>query len=230
MRRIVPLACSIALLMLAVFVGSQQSNVSGSTRYCRVRFGNHDSADIIVGRTNGTLLIFRSGRIDDNPERYAMPDDELDDTGMIPPIEAGGATYTITSVSEFTMTEPRRRKSLMFNVTINDGETSYGQYCDVELIDSVDDLPYAHFDGPLAIDHVLLSWKVPSDIEFAIEGEPWDLRTTVGTVDESVGCWTVAETGEGKFPDGVYPTVTVEFPSANSDSPIVKTYPLDQFC
>jgi hypothetical protein len=117
----------------------------------------------------------------------------------------------------------------MLHVTTNHG-TSFTQYCDVELTDRTLDMKLAHFDGPLSIGPVTINWEIPAGTEFVIGGEPTDIRANVATLDKTHGCWTVVESGDSKFPEGVHPTLTVEFPSEVLAAPLVMEYALDQFC
>ncbi len=117
----------------------------------------------------------------------------------------------------------------MLHVKI-EGDAAFTQYCDVELSDTMHDMKYAHFDGPMSIGPVTVNWEIPSGTQLVIGSDSTDIRATVATLDKTLGCWTVVESGDDKFPEGVHPSVTVEFPSANSSAPILRTYALDEFC
>jgi len=216
-----------AIALATILGGSIYGLSRDSGKYCRVRFGTVNSIEVILKVTSDTVLLFRSGNIESTPERYPL---NLSEGVTIPPIDVGnGVSYTITSISQCTDSESILRHALMIHVKI-EGETSFTQYCDVELSDTTRNMKEAHFDGPLSVGPVTLNWEIPTGTQFVIGGDPTDIRTMVATLDKTSGCWTVAESGDDKFPEGVHPTVTVEFPAIESATPLVRTFALDKFC
>ena len=235
MRRLGIIFCcglaAAALIGVLIYFWTQDT-----PKYCRVRFGTEPHSDVIVATTSNALLLFRSGDARDTPERYPFNDGSLPEGVTIPAIRIGPLTntdkrcsYSITSVSEMNAVEPSPRHALMIHVAI-EGDTHFSQYCDVQLSDSPDNLKYAHFDGPLSVGPVTINGKVPPGTQLVIGGEATDVRAVVATLDAVGGCWTVSESGGDKFPSGVHPTVTVAFPSAEASTPLVHSFPLDQFC
>jgi hypothetical protein len=199
-------------------------------KYCRVRFGDPPTIDLVLARSDDALLVYRDGDLDSKPERYPYAADRLAEGVTIPPIKTRrGVTYAITSVSEYRETKPKPRHALLLFVTV-EGQATFRQYCDVELRDSPEQLKMTHFDGPLAVGLSVSNWEIPQDLKLVIGGEPADIRAIVGTVDKADGCWTVVQSGDDQFADGTHPEVTVAFPSSVAGKTIVQAYPLDQFC
>lgn len=229
------LCCAVATIAIGVLI---YRPTSGPPKYCRVRFGNEEMHEIIIASTTDSLLLFRSGDVKEKPERYPLK--RLQSTQgdvtwhlafgvVIPPIDVGeGASYRITDVGQSSDEVPVPRHNLFIHVEVK-ADISYLQCCRVELGDSVDQMRTAHFDGPLSVGpypRKVTGKRVP----FVIGGEPIEIRANVGTIDKTGSCETYVKSGDVNFPEGVHPTVTVEFPTAGSATPIVCTYPLDQFC
>lgn len=231
----------LAPIVFAIGCGSAVSDSSSATgnsnsvtKYCQLRFGPDGSQKVVLGWTSDTLLLFRSGDINGEAEEYPLtPRGEVafwnPDNGEIPAIESsGGTSYKLGSISEYKDEGPAGMHALIVNVDVQ-GDAAFSQYCDVELLERGNELKYAHFDGPLKIQPQMINWKI-QDLELELGGEALDLRTNVGTMNAADGLWVVLASAEGLYPDGVHPTVKVEFPTAKPSEPVVETFPLDQFC
>lgn len=199
---------------------------------CRVVFGDTSTSEILVGRRGSELLIYRNGSINSTPESYPLIDGKLGADCEVPPFNYGKATFTLTGCYEHIATEPAPRHGLMLHGTVADGDLVFKQYCDVGLRLPSEPLEMTHFDGPLTVGIQTYDWR-PIPLKFTIGGEPTDVRVTIGTTDQSLGCWATLETGANgvsNFDDGVRPIATIEFPTTDPNKPIIKKYELSEFC
>lgn len=202
-----------------------------ATPLCKVYFGGGDEHCILVGRTEDSLLIYRQGNVDAEPESYSMPSNRLGTDTTIPPFKFGGVSYSITGCNEFIDEEPKPRNSLMIYVNIEDGNFEFSQYCDVAMSAKTDSLEVARFDSRLTVGPATTNY-VPDPLIFNLGGEPTNVRACVGTVDQAAGCWTVVSVQNGDecaFADGLRPTMNIEFPAEGGKS-LAKRYLLDEFC
>jgi hypothetical protein len=91
-----------------------------------------------------------------------------------------------------------------------------------------------HYGGPLTARPKESNGKLPPDTKLVTGDRPTDLAMYIGTFDAGRGCWVVVNTHTKKlcdFPDGVRPTVEVEYPPKAPGGPTVrKKYVLDGFC
>lgn len=206
---------------------------SESPRYCMVFIGPNKELQIKIGVDQNRLLIFRGG-LESSPESYPLVDGRLSKNVKIPSFRYGESemNFVITDCFLETMQEPKPEIAIMVHAILKNPESTFKQYCYVEILPPDQSLHYAHFDGPLEIGIQEFNWE-PIPMEFVIGGKPTDIRTTIDTTNKEFGCWTTVETGsEGEchFAKTVRPTATVEFPSADAKKPIIKTYRLDEFC
>ncbi len=224
---------AVAIALVAALLGAYAIFRTDDTQsFCKMRFGATNPIEAVFVCGNDSLLVYRDGDLTTEPEKYSMRDGKLTEGTSIPPFDSASKTYAVTQCYEHIESEPSPRHSLMVHVTISDGETQFKQYCDVGVSPNRQQLDHAHFDGPLSVVPQAVDW-VPIKKSLVIGGEPTDLRVVIGTFNKPNGCWTVVESGSNKkynFPTGVYPVATIEFPTENPDSPIVKQFILDQFC
>ena len=222
-----------AILFAAILVAGCAGN-SGNhlPAFCKIRFGVPETSDTIFAYDKNTLLVYRTNDLASSPEKYPMRNGILIEGTPIPPFNVGAKTFTVTKCNlsnPRSVSEPSLGHSLSVTVTVQDGETQFEQYCSVVAKANRDQpLNYAHFDGTLCVVQCL-----PSQKPLVVGGAPTDLRVSVGSFDESAGCWTVVKSGINEiyaFPEDVTPLATVEFPSEDPESPIVKQFPLNQFC
>jgi hypothetical protein len=214
---------------ILLIVGLMTYLLPDGRKYCRLRFGTPVAHEVILACDSRSIRLFRTGSLLATPERYPLVSGRLPKEVSIPPIRTdGGKSYKINSISEDTDSGRDHRHSLMLNVSV-EGDATFNQYCDVALVGKLDGCKLAHFDGPLSIGPVTVTW-VPVPMEFVIGGVPADVRATVGTLDKDRGCWTVVESDNDRFNEGGRPTVTIEFPTKQPGGSIVHTYPLDEYC
>jgi hypothetical protein len=229
-KTFVTIACLAATIVLAIaaIVGR---NALTPKEYCRFRFGADEPLEVIVARSGRSLLVFRDGDSSSTPELFDFADGSLAKDAKIPEfIDKTGTRYAITSVSEYSDEGPPPRHAIMAHVVINEGhETSFRQYCDVALTRLIADADYCHFNGPLEIGPIAKYNLIAPKTELAKGSSPNDIKALVGTFDEDGGCWTVLESGDGKYPADVFPQLTVDYKSDDS-STISQSYNLDQFC
>lgn len=226
-KALVTIACHAATVVLAMVV----RNTLTPKEYCRFRFGPDEPLEVIIARSGRSLLVFRDGDPSSIAEVYDFADGKLANEAAIPEFtDKGGTRYAITSVSEYSDDGPPSRHAIMAHVVINRGdESSFRQYCDVALSRSIADADYCHFDGPLEIGPIAKYNLIATKTELARGSSPSDIRALVGTFDEDGGCWTVLESGDGKYPAGVFPHLTVDY-TIDGSSTLSQSYDLDQFC
>ena len=229
MRKLVLLIACLGLIALLIGVGRLANEPH---KYCRFLFGQDQPLEVIVACSGESLLLFRNGDVTTTPETYALVDGALADDVTIPEIvDNKGTRYAITSVSEHRDDGPPVRHAIMAYLVVDVGDNmSFRQYCQVALKSSLADADYCHFNGPLEIGPISEYNLIAPTTELVRGDSPKDLQALVGTFDEDGGCWTVLESGEGKFPDGVFPQVTVQFTTENSSTPTTRIYDLDKFC
>ena len=226
------LVATIACLLLGAATFIAWHKPDPVPRVCRVVFGRLSSCEILVGRRGNELLIYRNGNLDSTPESYQMIDGKLATNCKVPPFNYGQATFAITGCYDNIEEEPTPRQGLSLHGTVSDGDLVFKQYCDVGLRLPTEPLEMTHFDGLLTVGIQTYDWQ-PIPLNFTIGGEPTDVRVTIGTIDRSSGCWAALVTGAdgiSDFEDGVRPIATIEFPTANPNSPIVEKYELSEFC
>ena len=230
MRRNLALAAGVLALGAVCAVLAVRWNAEDKT-YCRIRLGNMGH-DIVLARSFDDVLLYRSGDINSVPEKYWLDQGCWSEGSTIPPIFApDGTEYSITAIHHYDDHKPRPRSGFMVDIEARKNGKTLHQYCDVELAAHQPDWKLAHFDTALAIVPVRFNWKLPPGLQFEIGGEPTEIRAHVGTMDQSAGCWTVIESSDRNFPGGrVHPTVKVQFPTEDSESPVIKEYVLDRFC
>ena len=244
------LGISIGVLMLAFVLTAAFLNWNAPS-HCRLLFGSSSEIELQL-EVDGDRILLRQAS-DQAPQVYSFSDGRFP-KGVSIPLQGPGSNvqYTITGISGtpqpvmmtgffgrltrliFSAVGGRKnRDSLIVNVKIEDGQSTYKQYCDVELRRASSDLAIGHFHGPLTIGPNTVYWEVPESTKLVRGDKPTDLRLEIGTMDKQRGCWTVVETctRESNFPDNVYPSVLVEFPPKNpGDPPVIEKYMLDQFC
>jgi hypothetical protein len=221
----------IVLILAALGTVVALFNAPPSSQYCWLVFGPHRARRVLVERSGKALAVDLDG---DGRFSTAERFPTLDACQQVAIVDtAGSMRYVITSVGQYQnkdMAAPR----LMFNVDI-EGPVAYQQYCDVGTKPAKQGAPEAHFHGPLAVDVPRIWGKFPEGLVLTRGEEPSELRVTIGTFDVAKDCWVVVRThdDDGKlgFPPGVHPFAEVTFPSRTpGEPPILKRYPLDQFC
>lgn len=201
-----------------------------SPEYALLLFGARADLRVWMVLDRDAVYLDRNGDGDltQDGERFASTNDCRNVTITSP----DGARYVITSVSRIeTEIKDQQERLLIVNVDLP-GPPAFRQYCGVVLQDSAAKTHLAHFGGPLRVlpgsgdgapgpEHVL---RIGEDVE---------LDVIFGTVDEKSGCWTVVQVEQGgkpAFPEGVFPSVDIEFPARGGGPPIKQTFSLSQFC
>jgi len=223
------LAGVIAVILLAFALNYFAKKTSHPM--CKVRFGDNESYEPLLGVSNGSLLIYRNGDSDAIPESHLMSDGRLVDGHSIEPFEVGGKKYTISQCTEYKVDDPVSRHALMIWMKVENGDSALEKYCDVKLLPAKNGLEIADFDAPLTVAQQTFNF-VPDKLGFQIGGEPTDVRVCVGSVNKEIGSWVMVETTDGdqcRYPEDVRPTATIEFPAVGGTT-ITRTYVLDQFC
>lgn len=230
MKRALLLLAGMVVASLVVAFSSLAAD--SKTQYCWLHFGPEARLRILV-RLDGqaiSLEHYLDGKATGERPAFATVE-ECKDVRLSDP--DGKTQYVITSLSvlEGKADEPAQ---LMADVDIK-GPVSYQQYCDVTLDGDLNQAKLAHFHGPLQVEAQTILWKLPPDLCLERSAKPTDLYATVGTLDRDKGCWVVVRSHVSReksaFPDGVRPKVEIEFPPAKAGGPpIVKQYPLDEFC
>ena len=198
---------------------------------CKLRFGDNENYEPLLGISNGSLLIYRNGDSDSIPESHLMSDGRLADGHSIEPFEVGNKKYTIVECTECKVDDPVSRHALMIWMKVGNGNSTLSKYCDVKLLPAKKRLEIADFDAPLTVAQQTFNF-VPDKLSFQIGGEPTDVRVCVGSVNKEIGSWVMVETTDGdqcRYPENVRPTAIIKFP-ADGGTTITRTYVLDQFC
>jgi hypothetical protein len=201
-----------------------------SPEYALLLFGPRADLRVWMVLDRDAVYLDRNGDGDltQDGERFASSDDCRNVTIKSP----DGARYVISSVSRIeTEIDDQPELLLLVHVEIP-GPPAYRQYCGVVLQDSAAATHLAHFGGPLSVLPGSDNGE-PGPEHVLRVGEAVELDVIFGTVDEASGCWTVVEVergGKAAFPEGVFPSVDIEFPARGGGAPIRQTFPLSQFC
>ena len=221
---------TLLLGLLLILTGCSGAQTNPHVKLCKVCFGTGDDDFILVGRTKDSLLIFRDGNPDSEPETYLMQGNKLDLSKAIPAFEFGKATYSVKNCFEFK-DEQQSRHSLMIWMKVETEQCTFTQYCDITLKSRSESLDLARFDGMMSIAPQTVKY-IPVPIVFKIGGEPTDVRVCIGTVEKAVGCWTVLSVQDENgcaFPEDVRPAMVIDFPASDGKT-ITKQYVLDEYC
>ncbi len=232
-KRFAILSSSVALLVIIIAVVAFARFTRTAPKRCRVLFGPTAATKVTMEVDGDRLLISRG--TDPRPQQFEFIGGVLPDGTTIDIRDASSnARYTITSVSRYQVGGAASGDALMIAVTVEDDQTRFEQYCDVELREASKPPAIAHFDGPLTVSLQTINWQIPKATRFVRGAKPTDIRAMIGTIDGDRGCWTVVRTHQGEkstFPDGVFPYVEIEFPPKSPGSPLPKErFALDKFC
>ena len=96
----------IAVILLAFALNHFTENSSHPT--CKLRFGDNESYEPLLGVSDGSLLVYRNGDEDAIPESHRMSDGRLVDGHSIEPFEVGNKKYTICLL--YTSPSPRDQR------------------------------------------------------------------------------------------------------------------------
>jgi hypothetical protein len=198
---------------------------------CRVRFGSGGTTEVLLEIKEKRLFITGRAGTTKIEEQVEL------DHGMFAnkPIRIaesnGSAVYTIKGVSTGVFQDGG--DYMMVSAQIQEGKIDYEQYGSVRW-NKKGEIPVVHFHGPLKIEYrdIVAGNSIASN--FVHGGPAVEVRALVGTIDPKVGCWTVVRSGLGKkyaFPEGICPTVDIEFPSKKAgESGPKQRYSLKEFC
>ena len=223
-------AISIVLLMGSLYLLGKTAYDNQELMYCQVMLGEENPKQFQVAISKRKLMIFRNGPWS-VPETYALIGGKLVKGQQVPVFSLpNGESYKLISASRHRSDDAEPIISLYLSFDVQNPEAgSFRQYCDVILSSDANQTDVTHFGGPLKIDIQRMGWEIPDVFKMKLGGEPFDLRSFVGTFDQSVGKWSVVMSDSKYYREVVHPTATIEFPTA-SGQPIIKQYTLDQFC
>jgi hypothetical protein len=204
------------LVVVVLTVGLWFSRVRDRYHFCRVRFGtDHDSATVLFARTSSSLHLYRSGHVDDPAEAYQLRDGKLPPDARIPSWTlANGTTYSIVEVAGYTDDSPPLRNALLVHVRIDDAESSFVEYCDIELSDSPETAKCAEIDAPLSVRLVPIDPETSTQLVFTVGGEPTTVECVVGSFDKKRDVWTVLNNDHSTFSGETRPYLTIEYQTA----------------
>jgi hypothetical protein len=190
--------------------------------FCRIKVGDH-SKELLVGMSPSEFRVFQDGTFSSKSSKYARENRHLVDGVKISTVPFGESRLTITNCRDID------NKVLVLDVTIEGNGETISQHCYVNLLPKTEKLKTAYFDCALTI----MPAKTKSiPIKFEIDGGPTPILAAVENKVEGEYDTGICTTRGDKctFPDGIRPTVTVEFPSSDPKKPIKKEYELYGFC
>lgn len=228
-----PVACLVAVLLLAIVLGPFFFAAPVKPQYCWLRFGQNADVSVLVCLKGKVLTLehYADGKPTGRLNQFRT-DAECKNIEIVDPY--GTTSYVITRLHNHKVPSGTPAE-LIVHVEIK-GPVSYRQYCDVMAM-AVDphEAPFSHFHGPLSVDLNRINFNIPPGLILERGDKPTDIRASVGTMDAQKGCWVVvnsqADDGQPTFPANVHPVVDVEFPSSDdAGGPIRRRYPLDKVC